>query len=213
MCIVADFDDFCDDERSLESLILLDKLKEELPTFKATLFTIPARCSIGFIQVMKDTRPWLDLVPHGWQHNTNRECQSWDMDKCLHSLESAYDRGLTTKGFKAPGWQISDGCYAALEMLGYWVADMEYNDWRRPQDLKAYVIGRSYGSCKFVHRNTDDAGILRIRSFAGPSAMQIHGHIGHLGGHNANALELIYDQILEAGRKDPDFRFIDEVMR
>jgi len=197
--IITDFDDFCDDERSLESLILLDKLKEELPTFKATLFTIPSRSPIGFIQTMKDTRPWLDLVPHGWNHNSNRECQSWTMDKCLHSIESAYDRGLTTKGFKAPGWQISDGCYAALELIGYWVADQEYNDARRPSGLRSYVI--------MGH------GPMVYRSESGNPAKSIHGHIGHLGGHNANALELIYDQILEAGRRDPDFRFIDEVMR
>lgn len=202
---IVDLDDFCDDERSLESLILLNKLKEELPTFKATLFTIPARSPIGFISVMKDTRPWLDLVCHGWQHATNRECQTWDMDKCLHSLESAHDIGLTTKGFKAPGWQISDGCYAALEVLGYWVADQEYNNYRRPRELPAYVIE---GDTPFRIANG-----AKSFAMAFASARAIHGHIGHLGGHNPNALELIYDQILEAGRKDPDFRFIDEVMR
>ena len=51
------------------------------------------------------------------------------------------------------------------------------------------------------------------RTEAGNPARAIHGHISHRPGRNANALELIYDQILEAGRKDPDFRFIDEVMR
>lgn len=208
--IITDLDDFCDDERSLESLILLDKLKEELPTFKATLFTIPARCSIGFIQVMKDTRPWLDLVPHGWQHNTNRECQKWNRLACLDALTEARAKGLTTKGFKAPGWQISAGCYEALELLGYWVADQEYNDRRRPVDLSAYVI----------YPGVDRLAALAYRgankpatAISGSHGRAIHGHIGHLGGHNPNALELIYDQILEAGRKDPDFRFIDEVMR
>ncbi len=198
---IVDLDDFCDDERSLISLILLDKLKEELPTFKATLFTIPARCSIGFVQVMKNTRPWLDLVPHGWHHNTNRECQTWDMRKCLVSIEAAYDRGLTTRGFKAPGWQISDGCYEALRMAGYWVADQEYNLERRPWEIRTYLI------------KGDTPFRLGVGDPLIPSALAIHGHIGHMGGFNANALELIYDQILEAGRKDPDFRFIDEVMR
>lgn len=202
---IVDLDDFCDDERSLESLILLDKLKEELPTFKATLFTIPARCSYEFVEAMKDTRPWLDLVPHGWNHNSNRECQDWSMDKCLHSIESARERGLTTKGFKAPGWQISDGCYAALEVMGYWVADQWYNDTRRPDSVRAYVI---VGDAPFRV-----AGTGAQRNVSIHSARAIHGHIGHLGGHNDNALELIYNHILEAGRKDPDFRFIDEVMR
>lgn len=210
--IITDFDDFCDDERSLEALVLLDKLNEELPTFKATLFTIPARVSAEFVDTINKTRPWLDLVPHGWTHNSNRECQSWTMDRCLHSLESACYRGLTTKGFKAPGWQISDGCYAALELLGYWVADQEYNDARRPSGLNAYVIrnGNAYWGV--------NGKSLPIETYSKDHPtpepiLAIHGHIGHLGGHNANALELIYDQILEAGRKDPDFRFIDEVMR
>lgn len=197
--IILDLDDFCHDERSLESLILLDKLKEELPTFKATLFTIPASCSPAFIRVMKETRPWLDLVPHGWSHATNRECQNWSMETCLRGVEQAHAIGLTTKGFKAPGWQISDGCYEALFRRGHWVADQEYNDARRPSGLRAYVIR--------------ETGPTMYRSEASNPARAIHGHIGHLGGHNANALELIYDQIMEAGRKDPDFRFIDEVMR
>ena len=208
---IVDLDDFCDDERSLESLILLDKLKEELPTFKATLFTIPARCSISFVQVMKDTRPWLDLVAHGWLHNSNRECQNWNRLACLDAIEGARMRGLTTKGFKAPGWQISDGCYVALEVLGYWVADQEYNDARRPCALRAYVIKNE------TPHHVEGVGSMEIGTWSRTSpytasARAIHGHIGHLGGHNANALELIYDQILEAGRKDPDFRFIDEVM-
>jgi hypothetical protein len=169
----VDLDDFCDDERSLESLILLDKLKEELPTFRATLFTIPARCSIGFIQVMKDTRPWLDLVAHGWHHNTNRECQKWNRLACLDALAGAQEKGLTTKGFKAPGWHISHGCYEALEMLGYWVADQEYNDWRRPSGLRSYVIR--------------DTGPTMYRTEAENPVCAIHGHIGHLGAQNRNS--------------------------
>jgi len=161
---------------------------------------------------MKDTRPWLDLVPHGWHHATNRECQKWNRLACLDALTGAQAKGLTTKGFKAPGWQISDGCYAALEMLGYWVADQEYNDTRRPIALRAYVIKNE------TPYHVEGIGSLELGTWSRmppytSSARAIHGHVGHLGGRNANALELIYDQILEAGRKDPDFRFIDEVMR
>ena len=45
------------------------------------------------------------------------------------------------KGFKAPGWQISDGIYQWLADHGWWVADQHYNDNRRPVQLPVYHVG------------------------------------------------------------------------
>jgi len=112
--ILCDLDDFCEDTRSLADLRRLDELRAVIPTFKATLFTIGGRCSKGFIADIKASRPWLDLVAHGWTHQTNRECEQWNADTCREVLAASRIMGLTTRGFKAPGWQISDGCYQAL---------------------------------------------------------------------------------------------------
>ena len=185
--IIVDLDDFCDDETSLDAYVMLRQIHRAIPKFKATLFTIPGRCDREFIRYIRRTcYTWLQLVPHGWMHETNHECEKWTKAETHIYLRQAREQGITTRGFKAPGWQISDGCYQALLEEEYWVADQPYNNARRPPFLRAYLLDE---------RDT-----------------KIHGHIGHLGGHNVNALEFIMPQILEAGKTDTDFRFIDEVM-
>lgn len=210
---ICDLDDFCEDTRSLADLRRLDELRAVIPTFKATLFTIGGRCTKGFIADIKASRPWLDLVPHGWTHHTNRECEQWTADVCKQALAASRILGLTTRGFKAPGWQISDGCYQALLEEGYWVADQNYNDGRRPYGMPVYRLHSSGalihgGTGKVIYRagQCDDspAGIVY--------ATQIHGHLGNLNGRNENALEIIAPQILAAAQQDTDFRFISEVM-
>lgn len=198
---LLDLDDFADDERSLEDLLRLRDLQADIQTFKATLFTIPARCSPTFIRTMIEEYQWLDLVQHGWHHRDNYECLSWTKADCKAALLAAREMGFTTRGFKAPGWQISDGCYEALAEEGYWVADQEYNNWRRPLAMPAYVIMNGRGHWVGYDGNQ------RLET-----ATAIHGHLGNLNGPNANALELIMDDIRAAAAKDSDFRFIREVM-
>lgn len=151
---IVDADDFCEDNNGLE---ILTRIKEKNPAFKITLFTIPAKCGFEFLEKIRKI-DWIDMVPHGWLHPHPRECENWDLNECR-----SYIRRLKfypmTKGFKAPGWQISDAMYQALLENGYWVADQQYNDARRPSGLKV----------------------------AHPTAE--HYHIGHMGGYNANAIE------------------------
>jgi hypothetical protein len=120
--------------------------------------------------------------------------------------------GFITKGFKAPGWQISDACYRVLLDEGYWVADQKYNDERRPKALPVYRLRP--GGVDYVDQH---GRMLWQGGLADPrrsinQVQQIHGHIGHLGGHNDNALELILPDVMKAARRDSDFRFIREVM-
>ncbi len=208
--IIVDLDDLAEDSRSIADLRRLDELRAVIPTFKATLFTIGGRCSGRFIADIKASRPWLELVAHGWMHQTNRECQEWNADVCHQALAASHALGLTTRGFKAPGWQISDGCYQALLDEGYWVADQHYNDERRPDGLKSYCLDASGVAAFTTFLGVDETGWKRHMVTA--VAIQIHGHIGHLNGHNANAIEIIAPQILAAAQRDTDFRFISEVM-
>lgn len=164
---------------------LLRDLKRQVPGLRVTLFAIPGRCTREWVASMPD---WVELVPHGWMHDTNRECQDWDRDK-MHSAVWHYGvAGFTVRGFKAPGWQISDGCYAELAARGYWVADQPYNNHRRPAGLRCYLLGEP------------PAGVH-----------QIHGHVGHLNGHNANELEYLVPQILAC--KGAEWRFVSECVR
>ena len=164
---------------------LLYDLKRQVPGLRVTLFAIPGRCSQGWINEMP---PWIELVPHGWMHATNRECERWTVDQMQFSLINSALLGFTSRGFKAPGWQISDGCYAELSERGYWVADQPYNNHRRPPGLRAYLLGEP------------PAGVR-----------QIHGHVGHLNGHNANELEYLVPEILAC--RDMEWKFVSEVVR
>lgn len=133
--ISVDLDDFCDEYAPLD---LLEEIKTKIPQFKVTLFTIPARTSPALMATML-ALDWVDLVPHGWMHETNHECAHWGHTDITGCLERCEGRGFQTKGFKAPGWQISEGCYYGLRDRGYWVADQQYNEDRWIERLRVFV--------------------------------------------------------------------------
>ncbi len=182
--VVLDLDDAYPGNDRMD---MLADLKREVPELKVTLFAIPGRCTRAWVREMNDT-PWIEIVPHGWMHDTNRECQHWSQQHAMWALAGAEDRGFEIDGFKAPGWQISDGCYAALSQCGYWVMDQPYNNHRRPQGMRCYLLGEQP-----------------------PGIVQIHGHVGHLNGHNANELEYLVPEILSY--RDAEWKFVSEVVR
>jgi hypothetical protein len=166
--LVLDLDDFCEENHSLD---LLDALREEIgPPFRASLFTIPARCSLRWLDWIRSSRPWLELIPHGFFHATPRECENWSLDTMRSYLLGIEPMGLV-RGFKAPGWLLNPGVYTALVENRYWIADKVENRARRPFFLPAYELDEP---------------------------RKIHGHIGHLGGYNTNELSLIAPAILDA---------------
>lgn len=175
---IVDFDDFCEGNTRLKELLLV---KAEVPSFKVNLFTIPGKCSKGFLKEM-EKYDWIDLIPHGFMHPTPREAENWTYEEAFWYLEDFMYRGFT-KGFKAPGWQISTPTYQALLDLGYWVADQSYNNERRPKELKAYILD---------------------------SGNKIHGHIGHMGGHNTNEIEYLMPHLLAL--KGMEFSFIKDIV-
>ena len=174
--IILDLDDFCEDNNALDMLF---QLRAAVPNFKVNLFTIPGRCTMEFLNEVRKL-DWIDMIPHGYEHAHSRECQHWTYSESREYLEYVSYLGFT-KGFKAPGWQISDGMYEALVEFDFWVADQAYNNERRPPELRAYILDQPW---------------------------KIHGHIGHMGGHNANALELIYDSLLQLRG---EFKFIKDL--
>lgn len=174
---IVDADDFCEGNDRLQELMLI---KNQVPDFKITLFTIPGLCSKEFLDQVKQIE-WIDMVPHGWLHPDPLEAQNWSYEESTAYLDKVEPLGLT-KGFKAPGWQISDGMYQALLERGYWVADKDYNNDRRPKELKHYLL--------------DDRN-------------KLHFHIGHMGGHNPNE---IGDFVHELSRLKGKFQFIKDTL-
>lgn len=163
--IIVDLDDFCEWNNGLDKLF---QLRAAVPNFKVNLFTIPGRCTWDFLKEVRKL-DWIDMIPHGFVHDTSRECEQWTYQQSIEYLDYLEPLGFT-RGYKSPGWQTSDGLFQALAERGYWVADQAYNNHRRPPELRAYILDEPW---------------------------KVHGHIGHMGGHNANALELIYDDLLK----------------
>lgn len=104
-------------------------LKDLRADFKCTLFAIPGYCTPEWCEAMPE---WVELAVHGWRHTSNYECSNWGRQDLATVLSSPTVARYFAPGFKAPGWQISDACYAELADRGWWVADQHLEDGRRP---------------------------------------------------------------------------------
>ncbi len=176
--LIVDFDDFSEEHCPQEEL---ERLKKENPAFKVTLFAIPSRTTLLMLSWAKKNKDWVELAVHGWTHFSNYECANFTYEQCQEVLNRVRGSGFV-KGFKAPGWQISDGCYQALKDYGYWVADQHYNDNRRPKDLRVYYVGEN----------------------------SYHGHTWDCGCQNGIYED--WENILEKVKKAKEFKFISEVV-
>jgi hypothetical protein len=126
-----DWDDHCEANDAMPWMV---QLKELNPSFKATLFSIPA---LGSDDYWDDHPEWIELVGHGWAHPDPREAEHWDHDQAtdvLLSMPRAF-----VDGWKSPGWLTSDGMYQACLDLGWWIADQHLADARRPAGLAVYL--------------------------------------------------------------------------
>lgn len=152
--LVFDSDDFGVDHvisdmcQSHDCRDVLMELKKINPNFKATLFTIPMEITLEMMNWAENNRDWIELAYHGFSHHSNYECEKMpeeDFDLLFNMCTSLMPgiKQLFVKGFKAPGWQISDGAYAWLKKKGFWVADQDNNDERRPKELKVYKVGEN----------------------------------------------------------------------
>lgn len=120
----------------------LDKFHIANPNFKATLFAIPGEMTSELLGWCVANSGWVELAVHGFYHTSNYECEKMTYDEFNTLMESMpIIEDFFVKGFKAPGWQISDEIYEWLYDHDWWVADQLYNDGRRPKRLKVYRIG------------------------------------------------------------------------
>ncbi len=150
--IVFDSDDFgCNHEisyqcQSHDCRDVLLAFKEANPKFKATLFCIPYEMSPELQAWCFFNSSWIEMAVHGFKHDSNYECEKMtyqEFDDWVNHSSLRRDLRGYAKGFKAPGWQISDDCYRWLKDNGWWVADQDYNDGRRPKTLPVYKVGEN----------------------------------------------------------------------
>lgn len=149
---VFDLDDFYFkwDRNALSELFYLKTL---YPKLKVTLFTVPNHpdCPFnamrGFLRLVSRHKDWIQLACHGWFHHTPTEAKNWTKKQTNFVLDqwvALGDEPFIQRGFKAPGWQISDETYKALLERNFWVADHIYNEDRRPKGLKAYTLAHPW---------------------------------------------------------------------
>lgn len=193
--MIFDWDDFWPwgTEHGYPFVERLRQLKAIRPDFCCTLFAVPAPDVMGERgsvwgrheldqRGMGDLPEWVEFAVHGWRHPDPWECSEWTVDRMravIAEIPSFY-----VHGFKAPGWQISDGCYEALIESGWWVADQAYNDHRRPAGLRAHILN------------------------VGPDHW--HGHCQNVCG---NGLEETWDEVVALVRAAPSFEFVSEAVR
>lgn len=146
--IIFDADDFgCNHEisdmcQSHDCRDVLLKFKEASPNFKATLFAIPGEMTQELLNWCQNNRDWIELAVHGIYHSSNYECEKMTYEEFDEHMEFFFDmlENNFVKGFKAPGWQISEDIYRWLHDNDFWIADQAYNDERRPKNLPVYKI-------------------------------------------------------------------------
>jgi len=136
--MIFDTDDLHETNHRLD---LLERLHDANPAFKMTAFAVPAYCPESFLNSLPE---WIEVAVHGWDHggrdcSNAREAENWSYEQAIDVMLAV--PGRFVDGFKAPGWQISDGTYLALEELGWWVADQHYNDDRRPRGISFHCEG------------------------------------------------------------------------
>lgn len=177
--MIVDFDDFHEGDHRLD---LLHTLREANPLFRCTLFAIPA---LGSDEFWESVPEWCELAVHGWEHPGPYEAAEWTYEQADDVLWRVHYRFMD--GFKAPGWQMSDGTYQALMQHDWWVADHWDNDDRRPDGLRAHVITRAAG--------------------AGIDPDHWHGHIGNVCG---NGIQETFPELLRRVREATSFEWVSE---
>lgn len=171
----------------------LDKFHYANPNFKATLFAIPAEMTFELAEWCKANSQWIQLAVHGIFHSSNYECEKMtyeEFDEKIKTLQPMIDTYFV-KGFKAPGWQISDDIYRWLKDHGWWVADQGYNSGRLPVGLPAYV---------------NNNGQFQV------NGLNVNGKHYHTWDCVGNGVYELSDQIISDIKDETEFKFVSEVL-
>jgi hypothetical protein len=137
-------------------------------------------------------KSWIELAVHGLFHSSNYECAHMTEEE-FHDKISRFGfiEEYFVKGFRAPGWQISDGVYQWLLESGWWVADQAYNNDRRPKELRAWV---------------NDNGQFTIND---RDIKAVHGHVWDCMN---NGIYEAFDMYADLVKDTDSFQFVSEAI-
>lgn len=205
--MVVDFDDFganhviSDVCQSHDCRDQLDKLHYANPAFKVTLFAIPGEITPELLEWCYHNRGWIELAWHGFFHRDNYECEKMsyeEFDERVAFFQDFFGEEAFVRGFKAPGWQISDDIYRWLADHGWWVADQSYNDGRRPDTVPAYV---NHGDQFTAFPKSKWQEPVEVESW--------HGHTWDCCG---NGIYETFDHVKSLVENAKEFKFVSEVL-
>ena len=176
----------------------LDQLHYANPDFKVTLFAIPGEMTQEILNWCRANRSWVELAVHGFYHTSNYECDNITYEEFNDKMLELGDiiDIYFVKGFKAPGWQISEGAYSWLKDNGWWIADQSYNNDRRPKEIPAYV---NNGGEFYVQ--IDDSTLETVAAW--------HGHTWDCVG---NGIYETFDRVKSAVEGANEFKFVSEIL-
>lgn len=201
--IILDSDDF-----SLENnqLFYLDKLKDQFPKLKISMFYIPWDYRYyaqildfqreQMVEEIKKRSDWIELIPHGLSHK-DREFENVkyeDMDVIFSAIHEVFEHYKLPyiKGFKAPQWLYNEDLVRYLDEKGWWLA-VDRNQPNAPRTKKFYEYSHSIDEPFWD--STDDI-------------IKLHSHISLPSANN------IPDNMMNLIRmpQDAEFKFISEYM-
>jgi hypothetical protein len=154
---VIESDDFCD-VWNRSGLNFIFCWRSKFPKFKISLFAIPGRVSKEMIKLLEPHNDFIELLVHGFNHESNFENYSWDYDKTMRIMERVEGMGAFKKYYKSPGWCITPGyngypadekaliskdpqaIYKALRDRDYVIFDRHYNKPARPEGCKIVCV-------------------------------------------------------------------------
>lgn len=192
MKIIFDLDDFSDNYNCLPQLKLMRK---QIPQLKVNLFTIPKAISFQLLHEI-GTENWINVIPHGMTHKNNFECSKMTEEEAHEMLMSIPYKKYYKKGFKAPGWQISESTMKILKKHNYWLA-VQWSD------------GRMNGNPDGPYQPAVIDGLNYYSINELPEGYKaIHGHTWNTCGNGID--EKIKEWIEEM--KGNEFSFIEEIL-
>jgi len=115
--IVISFDDMW---KGNDRWNVFEDLHNKYPNFKVTFFVNPGQCSDEFLKMIK--RDWTELVYHAENHTGSH--MSWSKEEAKERLLKNHIEYGFVKGFKAPGWKITQNIIDACKELDFWIASL-----------------------------------------------------------------------------------------
>lgn len=200
--MIMEWDDFGADHiifdqcQSHDCRKILEQLHAMNGNFKCTLFAIPGEMTRELLNWCKERNSWIELAVHGFYHSSNWECEKLTYDEFALLMEDFEDmvEDYFVKGFRAPGWQISDGTFEWLNINDWWVADQSYNNDRR-KDTKAYV-------------NTNNQ--FSIWKPGNQTVEEVDAYHGHTWDVGWNGIYEDFEKVETLVKENQEFKFVSE---